>query len=102
MIRSANAYTDFIVELACERGTPANERECTRKDQQDGVPSSEIQRMPASYQIWLDKITSYTRGGHAVQTDGTVGSAGDIDEKGTDTHRNQHLQVSGIETVLRG
>ncbi len=46
VIHTANAYTDFIVELACERGIPAKERECTGKEKQDGVPSSEIQRTP--------------------------------------------------------
>jgi hypothetical protein len=44
VIRTTNAYTDFILELACERGIPAKEREWTEKDEQDGVPSSEIQR----------------------------------------------------------
>ncbi len=46
VIRTFNAYTDFILELACERGIPAKERECTGKDKKDGIPSSEIQRIP--------------------------------------------------------
>ena len=46
VIHTANSYADFIVELACERGIPAKERECTGKGKQERVPSSEIQRTP--------------------------------------------------------
>jgi hypothetical protein len=46
VIRTANPYTDFILKLACERGIPAKEGECTGKDKQNGVPSSEAQRTP--------------------------------------------------------
>jgi hypothetical protein len=48
---ATNAYTNFVLELACERGIPAKERECRGKDKQDGVPKSEIQQTPVGRKV---------------------------------------------------
>ncbi len=47
MIRSANAYVDFVIEDACQRGIPEEERRITcDRDRRnaDGIPEHEIKR----------------------------------------------------------
>jgi hypothetical protein len=43
VIRSASAYADFIIEDACERGIPEEERQC-RSRNAEGIPSQEIKK----------------------------------------------------------
>jgi hypothetical protein len=43
VIRSASAYADFIIEDACERGIPEEQRQC-RSRNAEGIPSQEIRK----------------------------------------------------------